>query len=311
MMAIRAWFIGWWRVCRSPWMPITAYVVTLVLAVPLGVGLHRDLPSPAVPVAVEPGAGPAPNLDWLEEVTAGRGGLTGSMAPTMIGVAAPLANLDQLLDGRRPPLFVAALTLISMMAWSWLWGGIVARFANAPRGFIAACRRTFVPILTLSLVAVGLVAILFLTLRPLLFDVALPALTKNAAESTVFAWRLAFAIILVAVVAVTTVTADYARVALVVGDADSILDAMTRAARLIRTDALAVALVLMLSTGFLVALLIVYGAFEFIPGGSVPTLTRVIVIGQAFIFGRILLRLANAAAQTRLYQSLTRRATNR
>ena len=74
------------------------------------------------------------------ELTTGRGGLVGSLAPTVVGVAAPLDNLDRLLDGRRPPLFAIALSAISMMVWAWLWGGIISRYSGGVRPFLRGLR---------------------------------------------------------------------------------------------------------------------------------------------------------------------------
>jgi hypothetical protein len=47
-----------------------------------------------------------------------------------------------------------------------------------------------------------------------------------------------------------------------------------------------------------------YAAFEFIPGGSVPTVRRIIELGQVYIVIRIVLRLWNASAQVALFERL-------
>jgi len=60
----------------------------------------------------------------------------------------------------------------------------------------------------------------------------------------------------------------------------------------------------------LAGLLAGYGAFEFIPGGSVPKLDRIILIGQAYIVARVALRLLNAAAQVALYRRISPAATS-
>ena len=311
MIAIGAWFVGLWRVARAPWIAALAYALLLVITVPLGLILHRDLPPPSQPLVVEPGAGPAPNLDWLDEVTAGRGALIGSLAPTVIGVAAPLDNLDRLLDRRRPPLFAIALSAVSMMAWAWLWGGIIARYSGDGRPFFTSCRRRFAPILQVS-AAGGLAAIaLYLTVQPLLFDFAWPALTAGASERAAFAWRVALAVPFIAMLTITTLVADYARISIVLNHAASIGDAIADAITLIRANPIPVLMLVGVTTVMLAGLLVTYGAFEFIPGGSVPTLARVILIGQGFIVTRIVLRLVNAAAQVALYQRIRRRAATR
>ncbi len=84
--------------------------------------------------------------------------------------------------------------------------------------------------------------------------------------------------------------------------------AIADAIEVIRANLIAVLILVVISAVLLAGLLATYGAFEFIPGGSVPTLGRVILIGQAFIVTRIVLRLVNAAAQVALYQRIRLRA---
>lgn len=307
MIAIGAWFAGLWRVCRSPWMAALAYAALLAMTAPLGLFLHRELPAPSQPAVVEPGAGPVPNLDFLDEVTAGRGGLLGTLSPVMVGVAAPIDNLDRLLDRRMPPPFTIALSGASLIVWAWLWGGILSRVAGAPRRFLAACSHAFAPILTVSLAGVLTAMALFVTLHPLLFELFLPAVTSGASERAAFVWRVAVTIPFVVVLTLITLVADYARISIVLNDAASMRGAIASALKIIRGNLLAVSILVTISAVLLAGLLLVYGAFEFIPGGSVPTLGRVILLGQAFILTRIVLRLVNAAAQVVLYQRVRRR----
>ena len=308
MIAIAAWFGGLWRVVRAPWIAALAYAALLVLTVPFGLILHRDLPPPSQSLVVEPGAGPAPNLDWLDEVTTGHGGLVGSLAPTVVGVAAPLENLDRLLEGRPPPPFAIALSAISMMVWAWLWGGILSRYSGEGRPFLRACRRWFMPMLQLNAAGVLAAIALFLTVQPLLFDLAWPALTSGASERAAFAFRVALAVPFIVMLTLTTLIADYARIALVLTDTTSARGAIADAIAVIRANLIAVLILVVAAAVLYAGLLVTYGAFEFIPGGSVPTLGRVILIGQAFIVTRIVLRLVNAAAQVALSQRIRLRA---
>ena len=311
MIAIAAWFGGVWRVVRSPWLVAFAYVLLLVATVPLGLLLHRDLPPSSQPTVVEPGAGPAPNVDWLEEVTAGRGGLLGTLSPTVVGVAAPLDNLDRLLDARHPPLFAVALAAVSLIVWSWLWGGIISLAASTRRRFFAACAHSFTSILKVSVIGVGAAIVLYLTLHPLLFRVVWPAVTAGASERIAFAWRVALVLPFVVTLTLSTLIADYARISIVLNDSLPIGAAIRNALAIVRHNAIAVLVLVVLSAVLLAGLLVVYGAFEFIPGGSVPTLGRVILLGQAFVVTRLVLRCVNAAAQVLLYQRITRRAAIR
>lgn len=311
MIAIGAWFGGLWRVARAPWILALAYAALLAITLPLGLILHRDLPPPSQPLIIEPGAGPAPNLEWVVELTTGRGGLLGSLTPTVIGVAAPLDNLDRLLDGRRPPLFVIAVSAISMVVWAWLWGGAIARYSGSGRPFFTSCGRFFAAILKISAAGVLAAIALYLTVQPLLFDFAGPALAAGASERAAFFWRVALAVPFIAMLTVTTLIADYARISLVLNGETSMMSAIADAIGIIRANPGAVLMLVIVSAVLLAGLLATYGAFEFIPGGSVPTLGRVILIGQGFIVTRIVLRLVNAAAQVALVQRIRLRAATR
>lgn len=311
MIAIGAWFGGLWRVVRSPWLVALAYAALLAMTVPLGMILQRQLPSPSQPSVVEPGAGPVPDLDWLDEVRAGRDGLIGTLSPVVVGVAAPLDNLDRLLARRLPPPFTIALSGGSLIVWAWLWGGVISRLSGARRGFLSACGESFAPVMKVSLVGLIVAIGLFATLHPLLFDVALPALTSGISERAVFAWRVVLTIPFIAALTLTTLVSDYARIEIVLNAGTPLRAAIANALQLVRANAIAVLTLVVVAAVLLAGLLLTYGAFEFIPGGSVPRLGRVIVLGQAFILTRIALRFVNAAAQVVLYQRVRLREATR
>ncbi|HEX8030838.1 MAG TPA: hypothetical protein VF491_20340 [Vicinamibacterales bacterium] len=301
MIAIASWFGGLWRLCTSPWIVAIAYAVLLLITAPIGAFLHRELPTPARAVTIEPGAGPVPDYDWLDEVTASRHGLLGSLSPIVIGVAAPFDNLDRFASGREIPDFAIVLSAGLLIGWAWLWGGVISRFAGVRRRFLSACGRLFIPVLTLNIAGVVCAILVYWPARVLLFDVLWPPLSIGA-ESTAFAWRVALTLLFLAPLAAITMVFDYARIALVVDGPIPVPEAIRIGVATVRANPVAAITLIVLSALLLAGLLIVYGAFEFIPGGSVPKLGRIIVLGQAYIIARIGLRLWNAAAQVALYQ---------
>ncbi len=304
MIALASWFSGLWRVFSSLWVVLIAYVLLLAITLPLGAILHRELPPPSRPVAIEPGAGPVPDFDWLDEVTANQRGLLGSLTPAVIGVAAPFDNLDRFASTRGIPDFAIPLSGALLIGWAWLWGGVIARFAGGRQRFFSTCGRLFIPVLTLNIAGV-LTAIAFYALaRLILLDMIYPALSNGAAESTAFAWRVILTMALVVPVAAITLMFDYARIALIVDGPIPVPEAIRIGIATLRGNTIAVTALIVLSGLALAGLLVVYGVFEFIPGGSVPTLSRIIFLGQAFIVARIALRLWNAAAQVSLYQRI-------
>ena len=309
MIAIASWFSGLWRVISSLWIVLIAYALLLAITLPLGAILHRELPSPSRPVTIEPGAGPVPDYDWLDEVTANERGLLGTLTPVVIGVAAPFDNLDRFASARGIPDFAIAVSGALLIGWAWLWGGIVSRFAGGRQRFISACGRLFMPVLTLNIAGVLMAVAFYALARLILFDMIYPALTNGVAESTAFAWRVILTIAFIAPMAAITLMFDYARIALIVDGPMPVPEAIRLGAATLRGNTIAVIALIVLSGLLLAGLLVVYGAFEFIPGGSVPKLGRIILLGQAYILTRIALRLWNAAAQVALYQRIKQTAT--
>ena len=85
---------------------------------------------------------------------------------------------------------------------------------------------------------------------------------------------------------------------------------LVRGLRTVKTNSAAVLMLVVLFSAALAVVLAGYAAFEFIPGGSVPTVTRIILLGQAYILARIVLRVWNAAAQAELYRRCASRAAS-
>jgi hypothetical protein len=308
MLALRAWLSGLWRVARSAWLVVVVYTLLLAATLPLTAKVHYDLPTPSRPFAFEPGAGPIPDFDWLDEVGANKRGLIGALTPMVVGVAAPMQNLDQLLTG-DPPMFAVLVSGAMLVVWAWLWGGVLSNLAGRSRKFFIACQQSFNDVIAISAGSVICSVLAYAVLRTILFS-SMDLMTSDVtAERTLFVLRLVGTIIIVSAVAAITVIFDYARIAVVVDDV-SIRTALRRGVETVRQRKAAVVALVVLSAGSFAGLLAVYGAFEFIPGGSVPTTSRIIVLGQAYIVGRIVLRLWNAAAQIAIYETrLTLEAT--
>jgi len=310
MIAIASWFSGLWRLCSSLWIVLVAYGLLLAITLPLGAILHRELPPPSRPIVIEPGAGPVPDYDWLDEVTAHKRGLLGTLTPAVIGVAAPFDNLDRFASARAVPDFAIAMSGALFIGWAWLWGGVVSRFAGLRQRFFSACGRLFMPVLTLNIAGVLVAITVYAIARLILFDVIDPLLSNGAAESTAFFWRVILTVAMLAPLSAITLAFDYARIALIVDGPIPVPEAIRIGAATVRTNPMAVVALIALSGLLLAGLLAVYGAFEFIPGGSVPKLGRIILVGQAYIVARLALRLWNAAAQVALYQRISRATTS-
>jgi hypothetical protein len=301
MVALTAWVVGLWRVCRAPWILAIVYVLLLLVTMPIAARMHLELPEPSRPFAVEPGAGPIPDFDWLDEVTANKRSLLGELVPSVIGVAAPLSNIDALLDGRTP-LFALLVSGVMLIAWAWLWGGIIANAATPRRRFFKACQDSFSAVLALNIAGLVLALLAYWIIHGILFGLIWP-LVDDSSEPIQLIWRTLFTLITLIGVATVAAVFDYARISLVLLGV-KIPEAIGVGTRFVRAHLMSVGLLVVLTVMLFGGLLAVYAAFEFIPGGSVPTLGRIVVLGQAYIAARIVLRLWNASAQVVLFERI-------
>jgi len=304
MGILRTWFSGVWRVVRAPAVVTGLYVLILVVAAPLGAWLQLSLPSPEVVDIVDANDPPAPDVDWLDEVSLHAPGLARFLTPAVIGVAAPIGHLDAILDRRRPPMPLLIPIAVFFLCWTAVWGGVVERLAQGRRigvsAAMAASRRSMGRLLILGLTGGAAYLILYLAVHAVMFGPLYEWLTDGAIERTAFIWRVALAVVFGVLLLALSQLLDFAKLAIILGRA-SVRQAVSDSGKLLRERLLTVMALLLFSGLGLVVLLGGYAASEFIPGGSVPSLARVIVGGQALILGRLLLRLVLAGGQVDLY----------
>lgn len=300
---LRAWFGGLWRVLCAPVLVIAVYAMTLAITAPLGAVLHRSLPEQGtrlVPTTEDPV--PA-DPDWLDEVSSEGRGLLPLLSPAIFGVAAPLSNLSAIVDATGWPLPVLGVVAVYWLTWMAIWGGVIARLASrrspGPRALFDAARRSAPRVLALGVAGLAAYFILFLVLRAPLMGPLYNALASGAQERTAVGWWAALAAVFVVALASLAQVLDFARLSVVLDGLD-VRPALARGLADVRRHLWSVVGLVVLTTVLFAALLAAYGAVEFIPGGSIPTLPRLIAIGQAYIVARLVLRLTLTAAQIRL-----------
>lgn len=308
MSAARSLAAGLWLVLRAPMLVVVVVVITMAAAAPFGAMLGSQLQaslSNQPPIAL--GSGEI-DADWWAEFRAHAEGLAATFTPTVIGFAAPLDNFSALLDGDRRPLALIGPVLLTALVWAWLWGGILHRFdvgrGVSPRAFVAAAFAHTPRFVVISAAAAVAQMVLYLTVHPLLFGPVFNALIANIdSERTAFFIRVGLYVVFGIPVVLVTLAADYTRVGLVATGPIRLRDPLGDGVGFIRRH-LGSVLVLYVLTGLIfVALLVFYGAGE-IYGGSRVGGWRGVVIGQAYIVARLVIRLTFAASEMRLFKSL-------
>ena len=306
-LAVRRALIGGLvDVVRAPALTFVAAVAMLVIAVPfgavLGVRLQHSLAhrQPVAQGATEIDA------DWWQEFAERAEGLAATLTPSIIGFAAPLDNLSSLVDRRQRPLLLMVPLAIAIVAWSFIWAAAFERFANGRQGagIWRAGTRMLAPYMAISLLAAAVVLVLYYTVHPLLFGVLGDRLQLSVIdERSLFAFRVVRYVIFGSMLVALSIVADYARVRLALSPRVGTTGAIAESWRFVRRHAASV-FVLYLAAGLLfILLLAAYGAIE-IAGGEDVGGWRGIVLAQAYIVARIVVRLTFAASELRLYRAL-------
>jgi hypothetical protein len=303
----RAFRLGWRRVLSAPTLLGGVWLVTLLSALPaawtVGTAISDHVGSSLMAQRIVA----APDEGWWGEFLAHAEGVALTVQPEIIGAAAPLSNFSTFLDERRVPLALVATVLLSMLAWLFLSGGIIDRYARGrrlgSRAFFGACGVFFFRFLRLSaLVGLGY-GLLVGPYHSLLFSSAYPWLTRETAvERVAFIWRIALYLAWLAPLLLLNLTADYAKVRAVVEDRHSMLAAIVAGWRFVRRHwghvvTLYLANALVLAVALSIYMLVAPGG-----RGGDWRLLAVLVIGQAWILSRVATKLAFMATATALFQ---------
>jgi len=301
----RALVNGLGDVARAPLLLIGVALLTLIIVLPFAGVLESRLQSS---LSVQPHV----NLDeteidpeWWMEFRDHARGLEATFTPAVLGFAATLDGISNVVDGKAIPLPIVAPLLLSVAAWAFMWGGILHRFNTGRgagvRGFLRSGRAHFVSFMAIAIVAAIVNLILYLTVHKLLFGPVHAVLTgMTSTERDAFFVRIVLYLIFFSLIAIVSLIADYARVAAVRGGVSSTTSVIGVSIAFIRRNAGRVALLFVLTGAIFVATTVAYGSLEVI-GGSEVGGWRAIAIGQAYVLVRLAIRLTFAASELRLF----------
>jgi len=304
---IRAGWRGLADVVKAPLMLIAVAIVMVIIALPFAAVLESRLQAS---LSVQPQV----SLDdteidpeWWMEFRAHARGLEATFTPAVLGFAATLDGLSGVLDGRGLPLDIFAPFIITVVAWAFMWGGILHRFQRgrgiSVRAFFNAARAHVFSFIVIAAIAAAINLVLYVTVHRVLFGPVYRTLVAmTTTEQGAFVMRVLLYLAFFSLIAIVSLIADYARVAAVAGRASSPVTMIRSALDFIRRYPQAViALYLMIGAVF-VAVTIAYGTLE-IYGGSQVGGWRAIAIGQAYVLFRLAIRLTFAASELRLFNA--------
>jgi len=304
---MRPWFDGWRRVVSAPALIAGVFLVTLFAALPLALTLRGALRDHLGPSLAANEAADGVNYDWWQEFTSQASGIGTTFTPSVIGFATTLDSVSGLLDRRTPITPVASALGVYLAVWLFISGGIIDRYARGRRvgshGFFAASGTFFFRFLRLGIVAAAVYWFLFAYVHEWLFARWYVNMTRDVAvEQTVFSWRLLMYAIFAALLALTAVVFDYAKIRAVVEDRRSMTGALIAALRFIVRHPGRVAGVYALNAAVFVAVVAIWAAVAPGAGGSGASMWAGFAASQCYILARLVVKLQGLASGTAVFQ---------
>jgi len=303
----RALALGIADVLRAPLLLVGVALITLIVALPFAGVLHSRLQAS---LSVQPHIDRNDteiDPEWWMEFREQARGLEATFTPAVLGFAATLDGISNVLDGNRIPLAIVAPLLLSTVAWAFIWGGVLHRFKSGRGlgvgGFLRAGRAHFMSFLLIAVSAAIVNLILYLTVHRVLFGPVHAVLTgMTSTERDAFFVRVILYAIFFSLVALVSLIADYSRVAAVAIGGSSTSGLIRASTRFIRDRFIAVALLFVLTGAIFVVVTVAYGSLEVVGGAEVGG-WRAIAIGQAYVLVRLAIRLTFAASELRLFNA--------
>lgn len=307
-MLIRSSRDGFKRVLSAPALLAGVFALTLASAIPLALVMRATIETHLGRSLMAEATADGVNYDWWQEFASQASGLGATFSPAVIGFASTLDHVSGVLDARGHDLPVAAAASAYLLAWTFLSGGILDRYARqrATRayGFFGAAGALFWRLLRLGAVAGALYWFLFTYVHRWLLDDAYTRVTRDlSVERQAFAWRVALYLLFGALVVAVNTVSDYAKIRLAVEDRRSALGALRAAVGFIARHTGPVIGLYALNGVIFLVLIAAWALAAPGAGGAGWAMWVGFAVAQLYLLARLLLKLQFMASQTALFQA--------
>lgn len=306
-MVLSSWRDGWKRVFVAPTVIAGVFVVTLLAALPLALSLRNALQDHLGSSLMAGEAADAVNYDWWQEFTSQATGIGTTFTPSIIGFATTLDSFSGLLDRRALITPIASALGVYVLAWTFLSGGILDRYARGRRvgahGFFAASGTFFFRFLRLGIAAGAVYFFLFVHVHRWLFTTWYVRATRDlSVEHLVFYWRLLMYAIFGALLLVTTTIFDYAKVRAVVEDRRSAIGALIAALRFVVRNPTRIAALCAANAVSFLAVVAIWALVAPGAGRAGLWMWAGVLGSQCYVLARLVVKLQFMASETALFQ---------
>jgi hypothetical protein len=296
------------RVHSAPAVLIGVFVLTFVVALPLGLTLRGMLRDHLGDSLAAEQAAAGVNSEWWDEFSAEATGVGATFSTSVIGFAAVLDNVSSMLDNRAHATVLAAAGAAYLLLWVFLIGGVLDRYARGrptrAHGFFSACGVYFFRFLRLGLLAGIVYYLLFAYVHTWLLDTFYTWATRDSVvERSAFFVRGSLYLVFGALLVACNLVFDYAKIRAVVEDRRSMIGALLAAARFLRRHASS-AVGLYLANGVLFVIVLALYALVAPGAGSIGwSMWLGLAVSQVYLLARLWVKLVFCASQTALFQS--------
>jgi hypothetical protein len=313
-MVLHAVRDGMGRVNRAPAVLLSVLLLTFLLALPLGLVLRGMIAENLGASLAADTAASGVNSEWWDTFSSQASGLGLTFTPRIIGVGAIASNIGAVLDAQPQALVIMGAACAYLLLWTFLIGGILDRYGrNRPTrtaAYFSACGVYFFRFLRLAVFAALGYWILFGPVHRWLFDMLYPWATHDwTVERTAFFLRLALYAVFGGALLAFNLWLDYAKVRAVVEDRRSMIGALIAAFRFIRRHP-GQAVGLYLADGLLFVILVgIYAAIVPGAGSTGWSMWLGVALSEAYLLGRLWVKLVFCASEVSLFQSLLAHAS--
>ena len=302
-----AWRDGIRRVNAAPAILVSVWLLTVLVSLPFTLALRGMLEQHLGESLAADRAVSGVNYSWMQEFEDQTSGLGTTFRPTIIGFGAVLDNLSAFLDNRPRPVIIAGAAGAYIVLLLFVSGGIIDRYARdratRAHGFFSASGVFFFRFLRLAVVMAIVYGLLFGYVHPSLFDRLYPRMTRDVtAERTAFLVRIVLYVVFGLLVAACNVVFDYAKVRAVVEDRRSALGAIHAGLSFVGRNWIAAATLYLADFALFVLMVAIYAVVAPGASGAGGTMWMGFAIGQAYVLGRLWVKLVFWASETALFQ---------
>ena len=145
---------------RAPVIILATYLLLIAAVAPAAGALMWTLTTAFDRRVLDLQPGPMVDEAWFARANDASRVVGGdSFSPAIVGLAAPLSNLADLASARYRSLPVSLTLVAWLMAWTFLLGGVLQRFAQDAAigvgGFLRACVRRMLPFAAITLASLA------------------------------------------------------------------------------------------------------------------------------------------------------------